>query len=210
MKDLLDFRYGIIEDIKCLSSKQDSPRRKYCKILIRFEELGVTLQSIGQFYHHLNDLKGKMVLCLINLPPRNMFGQLSEVLVLGVPHKAGGIIESDEQEAQATYLRPIAHFQSHMPDEKKDETPYESWANSNLLVGLVTKAEGNLIKVRLGNDKECDVVVTDGAEGLVGQQIVVGVDDSRSQIGWLPSMSNGAPLFVQPSDECDYVGDTVY
>lgn len=40
----------------------------------------------------LEDLPGRLVLCVINLPPRQIGPTLSEVLTLGVPDEAGEVV----------------------------------------------------------------------------------------------------------------------
>jgi tRNA-binding protein len=59
------------------------------KLLIDLgEEIGIR-KSIAQLTVHYKpeDLKDKMVLCVVNFPPRQIGKSVSEVLTLGVPDK---------------------------------------------------------------------------------------------------------------------------
>jgi tRNA-binding protein len=79
----LDIRVGRITDV------QDFPeaRKPSYKLLIDFgNEIGIRrscAQLISNYDKH--DLKGKLVLCVVNFPPRQIGLAISEVLMLGVP-----------------------------------------------------------------------------------------------------------------------------
>ncbi|MFD9789891.1 tRNA-binding protein [Streptomyces sp. NPDC059070] len=66
-----------------------APKPAY-KLWIDFGELG-TLQSSAQItdLYDLDDLPGRTVLAVVNLPPQQVAGFLSEALVLGVPDENG-------------------------------------------------------------------------------------------------------------------------
>lgn len=61
-------------------------RKPAYKLWIDFGELGVRKSSaqITDLYH-LDDLQDRLVLAVVNLPPRQIADFISEVLVLGVP-----------------------------------------------------------------------------------------------------------------------------
>jgi len=79
----VDIRVGkIIEVEDYLVAKKPS-----YKLTINFgEKIGIK-KSIGQFKNNytVNELKGLLVACVINLPPRQIGPSTSEVLTLGFP-----------------------------------------------------------------------------------------------------------------------------
>ena len=85
----LDIRVGKIVEV------EDCPevRRPSYKMQIDFGlEIGIK-QSIGQFTHYKKeDLKGKLVAGVVNLPPFQMGPAISEVLTLGFPNEEGKAI----------------------------------------------------------------------------------------------------------------------
>lgn len=79
----LDIRVGRITEV------HDFPeaRKPSYKLLIDFgNEIGIR-RSCAQLTSNYdkNDLKGKLVLCVVNFPPRQIGPAISEVLTLGVP-----------------------------------------------------------------------------------------------------------------------------
>jgi tRNA-binding protein len=66
-------------------------RKPTYKLWIDFGDLGVRRSSaqITDLYS-IEELKGRLVLAVINLPPRQVANFVSEVLVLGVPTDANG------------------------------------------------------------------------------------------------------------------------
>lgn len=86
----LDIRVGKIVEV------EDFPEgeKPAFKLKIDFgSELGVK-KSIGQFKKHYtkDELKGKLVACVVNFPPRQMGPAVSEVLTLGFPDEEGRAI----------------------------------------------------------------------------------------------------------------------
>ena len=88
--DKLDFRVGKIIEVK------DFPEAKNpsYKLLIDFGgEIGVKKSSaqLTQNYSKA-DLLHKMILAVVNFPPRQIGPAISEVLTLGVPDKNGNTV----------------------------------------------------------------------------------------------------------------------
>lgn len=86
----LDIRTGKIISV------QDFPeaRQPSYKLLIDLgEEIGIR-KSIAQLTANYKpeDLQEKMVLCVVNFPPRQIGKSVSEVLTLGVPDKANNCV----------------------------------------------------------------------------------------------------------------------
>ncbi len=85
----LDIRVGKIIEV------EDYPeaRKSSYKMKIDFgPEIGVK-QSIGQFTHYTkDDLKGRLVAGVVNLPPFQMGPAVSEALTLGFPDEEGRAI----------------------------------------------------------------------------------------------------------------------
>ena len=81
----LDIRVGKIVDI------EDFPEAKKPSYKLKIdlgEEIGVK-KSCAQLVKNYtkDDLKDKLVLCIVNFPPRQIGPAISEVLTLGVPDK---------------------------------------------------------------------------------------------------------------------------
>ena len=85
----LDIRVGKILEV------EDYPqaRRPSYKMKVDFgPEIGIK-QSIGQFTHYKKEeLRGKLVAGVVNLPPFQMGPAVSEVLTLGFPDEEGKAI----------------------------------------------------------------------------------------------------------------------
>jgi tRNA-binding protein len=66
-------------------------RKPAYKIWIDFGELGIRKSSaqVSDLYT-VDELKGRLVLAVVNLPARQVADFISEVLVLGVPTEGGG------------------------------------------------------------------------------------------------------------------------
>jgi tRNA-binding protein len=87
--DKLDIRVGRIVEV------EDFPeaRKPAWKLRVDFgEEIGVK-RSSAQIAHYTRDeLEGRLVMGVVNFPPRQIGPVLSEVLVLGVPDENGRVI----------------------------------------------------------------------------------------------------------------------
>ncbi len=86
----LDIRVGKITDV------QDFPeaRKPAYKLTIDFgPEIGVKKSSAQIVTNYTKeDLSGRLVLAVVNFPPRQIGTFMSEVLTLGVPDAAGQVI----------------------------------------------------------------------------------------------------------------------
>lgn len=69
-------------------------RKPAFKLLIDLgPEIGMRTSSAQITRHYtLGDLPGRLVLCVVNLPPRRIGPVLSEVLTLGVPDASGEVV----------------------------------------------------------------------------------------------------------------------
>ena len=85
---LLDIRVGrIVEAEACALT----PKPTY-KMVIDFGKFG-RRTSFGRFTAHpLDEVVGRLVLAVLNFPPRPMGNVISEVLVLGVPDENGAVV----------------------------------------------------------------------------------------------------------------------
>ena len=86
----LDIRVGrIVEADDFPEAKKPSYRLK----IDLGEKIGIKKSCAQSVDNHTKEsLKGKLVLCVINLPPRQIGPTTSEVLTLGVPDKNGKCI----------------------------------------------------------------------------------------------------------------------
>lgn len=79
---------------RVIEARPHPKARKPAYILkIDFGEYGVKTSSaqITDLYTP-EDLVGRTVVCVTNLPPKNIAGVVSEVLVLGVPDEEGRVV----------------------------------------------------------------------------------------------------------------------
>jgi tRNA-binding protein len=97
---LVDIRVGKIISV------EDFPeaRKPSYKLRIDFgNDIGVK-KSCAQLVSNYSkeDLKGRLVLCAVNVPPKKIGSETSEVLVLGVPDKRGEcvLVKPDTDEEQ--------------------------------------------------------------------------------------------------------------
>jgi tRNA-binding protein len=84
----LDLRTGVIVDVA------DFPRahNPSYRLTIDFgPDVGLKHSSVQATNYEHADLRGMQVIAVVNFPPRNIAGYLSEVLVLGVPQADGRI-----------------------------------------------------------------------------------------------------------------------
>lgn len=84
----VDMRAGTIVEV------QEFPRARVpsYKVLVDFGELGKrwsSMQAAGDYT--ASGLIGACVVAVVNMPPRNIAGFQSQVLVLGVPAEDGGL-----------------------------------------------------------------------------------------------------------------------
>lgn len=87
--DLIDMRVGRIAQV------EDFPeaRRPAWKLRVDFgAEIGEKRSSAQIAHYSREELQGRLVLAVVNLPPRQIGSVLSEVLVLGVPDEEGRVI----------------------------------------------------------------------------------------------------------------------
>ena len=87
--DKLDIRVGRIVEV------EDFPeaRKPAWKLRVDFgEEIGVKRSSAQIKHYPREELEGRLVMGVVNFPPRQIGPVLSEVLVLGVPDEEGAVI----------------------------------------------------------------------------------------------------------------------
>lgn len=101
----LDIRAGRIADV------QDNPEAKKPAYILTInfgKEIGIKKSSAQLVANYSKEqLKGKMVLCVVNFPPKQIGKFKSEVLTLGVPDENGNCIiiqpEKDVPEGAKLY-----------------------------------------------------------------------------------------------------------
>ncbi len=85
----VDMRVGKVVDV------EDFPRAKNPSYRVKVDfgdSVGVKKSSLqARKDYTKEEMLGRYVVCVINFPPRNIAGFLSEVLVLGVPREDGGL-----------------------------------------------------------------------------------------------------------------------
>ncbi len=95
--DRLEIRVGRVIDVEIEPS---APRPSY-KMLIDFGKFGKRV-SVGRFTQHsIEDIKGMLVLGVLNFEPRPIGEVASEVLVLGVQFPKA-------ESGEATFVSPVA------------------------------------------------------------------------------------------------------
>ena len=84
----VEMRLGKIIDV------QEFPRARNpsYKVQVDFGELGTRWSSAQITNYSIEDLIGRAVICTVNMPPRNIAGFQSEVLIMGVPNTEGQVI----------------------------------------------------------------------------------------------------------------------
>lgn len=201
MTDRLDMRFGVVRGIRPFSDKASSPRRKYCIIDVEFPGIAPVRQSVGQFAHHKLDMEGSTVLCLINLGVKNMFGQPSEILILGVPHPNGGVIAGDDHEAQATFLQALVPPSFSEPNAIKPLASYDDWSAVDMRLGDVVGQTDSALTVQLDGGPVSVPLDAPLAAGLLGRSIIIALDRAQPSHGKLPLTAQGQPLFAEPREK---------
>lgn len=87
--DLLDMRVGRIIEAEAFPQA----RKPAYKLRIDFGPLGLRRSSAQlTARYQLDELVGRLVVAVVNFPPRQIGPFVSEVLVLGVPDSSGNVI----------------------------------------------------------------------------------------------------------------------
>lgn len=84
----VEMRAGRIVDVKPF----ERARNPSYKVAVDFGDFGVRWSSAQITSYAMDDLVGRQVVCVVNLPPRNIAGFQSEVLILGVEDARGDVI----------------------------------------------------------------------------------------------------------------------
>ncbi|MBY6117117.1 tRNA-binding protein [Mameliella alba] len=84
----VEMRLGRITEV------QDFPRARNpsYKVCVDFGALGQRWSSAQIANYAKDDLIGRYVVCVVNMPPRNIAGFKSEILIMGVPNESGQTI----------------------------------------------------------------------------------------------------------------------
>lgn len=94
--DKLEIRVGRVIEVEFESS---APKPSY-KMVIDFGKFGKRV-SIGRFTKHpVEEVKGRLVLGVLNFEPRTVGDNVSEVLVLGVQYPKA-------ESGEATFVSPV-------------------------------------------------------------------------------------------------------
>lgn len=95
--DKLEIRLGRIISVE---DEPSAPKKSY-RLKIDFGKFGIKT-SVGRFTHHApEEIKGKLVLGILNFSPRQIGDTFSEVLVLGVQYPKA-------DSGEATFITPFA------------------------------------------------------------------------------------------------------
>ncbi len=95
--DKLEIRLGRVLSVE---EEPSAPKKAYW-LKIDFGKFGVKT-SVGRFTQHTpEEIKGKLVLGILNFPPRQIGNVLSEVLTLGVQYPKA-------ESGEATFITPFA------------------------------------------------------------------------------------------------------
>lgn len=94
--DKLEVRVGRVINVE---EEIAAPKKAY-KMKIDFGKFGIKT-SVGRFTQHQPDeIKGKLVLGILNFPPRQIGNTTSEVLILGVQYPKA-------ESGEATFITPF-------------------------------------------------------------------------------------------------------
>lgn len=95
--DKLEIRLGRVISVE---EELSTPKKSY-RLKIDFGKFGIKT-SIGRFTQHpTEEIKGKLVLGILNFPPRQIGETTSEVLTLGVQYPKA-------ESGEATFITPFA------------------------------------------------------------------------------------------------------
>lgn len=95
--DKLEIRLGRVISVE---EEPEAPKKAY-KMKIDFGKFGIKT-SVGRFTQHLpEDVKGKLVLGVLNFSPRQIGSTVSEALILGVQYPKA-------DSGEATFITPFA------------------------------------------------------------------------------------------------------
>jgi tRNA-binding protein len=95
--DKLEIRLGRIISVE---EEPTSPKKAY-KMKVDFGKFGMRT-SVGRFTQHaLEEMKDKLVLGVLNFPPRQIGEVISDVLILGVQYPKA-------ESGEATFITPAA------------------------------------------------------------------------------------------------------
>lgn len=93
----LDIRVGRVQEVE-LETRTHKPTYK---MTVDFGKFGTRI-SYGRFTQHpMNEVKGRLVLGVLNFAPRPMGPVVSEVLILGVQYPKA-------ESGEATFVSPLA------------------------------------------------------------------------------------------------------
>lgn len=91
----LDIRVGRVTEVQL----ETGTRKPTYRMVIDFGKFGKRV-SYGRFTQHpVDEVQGRLVLGVLNFPPKEMDGVVSEVLVLGVQYPKG-------ESGEATFVSP--------------------------------------------------------------------------------------------------------
>lgn len=95
--DRLDIRAGRVIDVEL---EPNSPKKAY-RLKVDFGKFGIKT-SVGRFTQHsIDEIKGKLVLGVLNFESRQVGDTTSEVLILGVQYPKA-------DSGEATFITPTA------------------------------------------------------------------------------------------------------
>jgi tRNA-binding protein len=95
--DKLEIRIGKVISVE---EEPTAPKKAY-KLKIDFGKFGIKT-SVGRFtQHQADEIKGKLVLAVLNFAPRQIGDTMSEVLTLGVQYPKA-------ESGEATFITPFA------------------------------------------------------------------------------------------------------
>lgn len=95
--DKLEIRLGRVVSVE---EEPTAPKKAY-KMKVDFGKFGVRT-SVGRFTQHaLEEMKDKLVLGVLNFPPRQIGEVISDVLILGVQYPKA-------ESGEATFITPAA------------------------------------------------------------------------------------------------------